>query len=660
MTGKKFWTTLIIVIALALGAALAFQSRYSRPLPDDVALLLGEARKANFSHDIEEEKRILEHAEGLEGSAEDLAEVQRRLAVLDWKYHSRFESARERLLRAADGADPAEAWLALARLDQARERFDAAGSGAQRALETAETEDERRRSRIALGRAAIGEAVALRLQGKVGQTDALRATFDDLRDLVGREPGYLEPSRLLLQSALLVDRGEAALLAWRSYYHVAPGHPIPNAVADSGRELTRLLPGWKGKAAAAEDRVGLIEALAGSRFFTEAMLIALDPRGPIRVRENARVGEILAYARTVRQVRRLTTDYYREVILGEGDPDRFEDRIQALGNAVVLEMEGIDPDDPPAEDDLVDLLGERFGSYISLGKTAGYFDLHMGHRVVDETRTVDQYGHRAELRFVVLDHMVSNGFQSWAWESGAQHGGWARPDVIYQVRPPYVDGPLETWRKIHTPEEKDEFLEEMDRQSGLDDDRARLDPYASLPGLALRLRHQGTLQVLQRLQSEGFAGDELRLAFLAVTERAIQDSSIFAHEGRHAIEKRRESKYQSGWRAEFTAKLSEVAFAPEPRLAFGGILTPSIGDDTPHGKANLKIMKGLVAWMEEHREAIAELDPDRPLLPQLDLLTDEQLQAAFRGMDPLATGQASQGLWRPGLTSQLVQLLGTG
>ena len=38
-------------------------------------------------------------------------------------------------------------------------------------------------------------------------------------------------------------------------------------------------------------------------------------------------------------------------------------------------------------------------------------------------------------------------------------------------------------------------------------------------------------------------------------------------------------------------------------------------------------------------DEIAGLDPRRPLLPQFDLLTDEQIRTAFRSMDPLDTGR---------------------
>ena len=262
----------------------------------------------------------------------------------------------------------------------------------------------------------------------------------------------------------------------------------------------------------------------------------------------------------------------------------------------------------------------------------------MGHRVVDKTRTVKQYGHRAQLRFVALDNMVSNGFQSWAWEGNSQHGGWAGPDTIWQVRPAYANAPIEIWRKIHFGEEQREFEGEMARETDLDNRRVAENPFAFLPGLSMRLKYQGITRLLDDLRSRGIPGEELRLAFIAALEQAVQESSIFAHEGRHAIEQRRDSRYQSGWKAEFSAKLSEVALAPQPRLAFGGILSANIGDRTPHGKANLKIIKGLVSWMEEHRREIEGLNPYRPLLPQFDLLTDGQIRAAIRSIDPLAEG----------------------
>lgn len=46
----------------------------------------------------------------------------------------------------------------------------------------------------------------------------------------------------------------------------------------------------------------------------------------------------------------------------------------------------------------------------------------------------------------------------------------------------------------------------------------------------------------------------------------------------------------------------------------------------------------LVAGMEAHADEISGLNSSRSLLPQLDLLTNEQLRTAARSMDPLANG----------------------
>jgi hypothetical protein len=68
------------------------------------------------------------------------------------------------------------------------------------------------------------------------------------------------------------------------------------------------------------------------------------------------------------------------------------------------------------------------------------------------------------------------------------------------------------------------------------------------------------------------------------------------------------------------------------------IVRPGIGPNG-HGDANLRITLGLVAWMESHAAEIKNLDTSPPLLPQLDLLSDDQLGAAARWLDPLVGGE---------------------
>ena len=627
---------LAAMAAIIVALFLTLSPFANEPPADNLVAALNQARMANAAHDLDRERLVLLHAEKLDGDAADAADIQRRLAVLDWKYHQRFEAARARLQSATQGGESAEAWLALARMEQAQRDFPAARQAATQALESAEKPSIHRLARLAQAQASVAQAVALRREGDKGATEFLAAAFAELNQMVQQESGLLLPSQLLLQSALLVDDGEAAWLAWRSYYHVPDEGVAPNAVAEAGGRLQRALTEGALKDADDARRARLAQALADNRFFDEAELVMQDPRAGQRVQEDQDLKAVRLYARAVREIRRATDEHYRLTSIGEGDTSAFRRQIRELASPVMEALGKSEPGTPASLEKIGEVFSAHFGAYISGGRTAGYDDMHYGHRIIDETRSVEHYGHRAELRFVSLDHMVSNGFQSWAWESGAEHGGWAGPDTIWQVRSAYANGPLDTWRAIHDPDLTAEFMQEMKRESELDEERARKDTYAYLPGLRMRLKKQGLEALMSRLEERGLESEALRLAFVAELERVQQESSIFAHEGRHAIDKRGAGKSSATWHKEFTAKLSEVAFAPQPRLAQSAIINANIGDDTPHGKANLKVMKGIVKWMKKHREEIDGLDPQRPLLAQYDRLTDEQIREAYRAMDPLA------------------------
>ena len=135
----------------------------------------------------------------------------------------------------------------------------------------------------------------------------------------------------------------------------------------------------------------------------------------------------------------------------------------------------------------------------------------------------------------------------------------------------------------------------------------------------------------------GLTGADLRAAFIAELEKAHREGVIRAHEGRHALDRSEKPTGYSIEELEFRAKLSEVAFSRDPLLVFGAIFDSSIGQaGDPHGMANERIMKGLVAWMGRRAAEIGELDSARPVLPQFDKLTAEQMRAAFRSMDPWA------------------------
>lgn len=623
---KRF---LSIALSICLiGSSAVAMVRATDLAPDNSAALLAMARRVFYSHDLGKARSLLNRALTSNPGAEQRVEIELALATLAWRYDGTPDVARGHLLAAeATGAKPSDAPAERSRLETNLGNFDAARAAAERSLAAARSPSERARAAVAFANAVVTQALCSRFDGSADMpaSAVVRKALALVRPIVTAEPGCLVPSRLQVGLALLAGDGRAALEGWRSYFRITPAAKPGSVLVKPSTELSSLLPRWKNARSAETPRV--VAALAASSFFDEAVLATppANAAGPER--------ETMAYARFAWRARRITDEYYRLTALGSGDPDAWQTRL--LGEAAALwrelRLDGKTEFSPEAFSKEVDA---RFGALINLGETAGYRDLHMGHRVVDEAREVTQYGHTAKVRFVALDSMVSNGFQSWAWDGRAQHGGWASEDLIVQVRPAYADGPLDAWREINDPDERAERARRVSNDSAGDEARAAANPTAYLPGLAARLRTQGMERLLSRERARGLGGESLRIAFLAAYERADVESTIFAHEGRHAIDKSLVESF-TPVELEFRAKISQVVYAPEPRLALGGIFDANIGDSSPHGQANELLMKGLVAWMRAHSAEIAGLDASLPLLPQFDRLTDEQLREAFASLDPL-------------------------
>jgi hypothetical protein len=208
---------------------------------------------------------------------------------------------------------------------------------------------------------------------------------------------------------------------------------------------------------------------------------------------------------------------------------------------------------------------------------------------------------------------------------------------VIQVRPGYADGALRVWDRMTDPAQRAEVEQKIAALSASDDAVAAREPGVFLPGLVTRLEWQGENAIVDRLKARGISGGDLKAAFLIEQSRIKLDSSFFAHEGRHVLDHQAFGDKLDSEELEFRAKLSEIAFCEEPRIGFGSIFNPNIADkSSPHGRANKRIAAGVVAWMDAHRAAIPGLDPARPLLPQFDKLTTDQMRDAVRAMDPWA------------------------
>jgi len=468
--------------------------------------------------------------------------------------------------------------------------------------------------------------------GRRPSPDSLAAVVVRLKDVVRRSPGSMDPARLLVRGGALTRDGDAILEGWRSYYLIDTGDSLRGPLASPRHTLETNLAGHRGSFGNARAAATAV-ALAGSGFIDEAALLARDRQTRAL---DARLPAIIIYHDFVDTIVQTTNEYYRQIALGHGDSAAWQRDVERQERALWSRVTGHTAPGSASMDSVASWLDHRFGAMVNIGNTAGQLDLHMGHRVVDDHHTVRQYGHEATVRLVVLDGMVSNGYQTWVWDGRASHGGWGTENLIVQIRAGYVAQPIFFWHRMTEPSNFASLAQRIVTDSTADATNAADHPTAYFASIPERMRRDGLQALLDSLTRSGDSGPALESAFEREYGRDLVESSIFAHEGRHAIDHALHLDLTPA-DLEFRGKLSEVAFAPRPRLALDAIVSPNIGDASPHGQANARIMQGLLAWMTAHASEIAHLDPRAPMLMQLPLLTDDQLRRAFASMDPMAT-----------------------
>lgn len=568
------------------------------------------AASAATSAKFKEAAKLYAEAATAESDPVRRAKAEIRLANIEWRVFQKHDHARARLRRAVAGPHEAfDAQIELARVAFDADDFNAARVEARKAMKIAKTRRERGRAIAMLARAV--------LEGPKHDQAEIGETIASLKGVIAEQGPFTEPSRLLLKAALIAGDGATAMEAVNGYYHVSKYSGPPNAIAAAHASLTRVLPTWRGTDA---ERPAIVEALGGIRFFEEAALVS---RGPAT--------DVVNYAKTLERIEDVIETYYRAMANDDEDDDDMKDGIDRELRALWPSISKKKYDRKKAEKELA----RRFGTYILIGKTGGFIDAHVAHVVGDRNLPIEQYGRKATMRFVELDALVSNGFGTFLSDGRGGDGGWATETEIYQVRPGYANGPLEEWHRLFDDDARALEENEMAEETVRDRERAKTRPIGDFPGLAKRLQKQYRDQVIGELRAKGLSGEPLRDAFLARVEGDEFQYSIVLHEGRHAIDKLSKESFKT-WELEYRAKLSEIALADAPRASLQSVLDNTIGGESPHGKANEHLAKGLVTWMEAHRGAIKGLDPALPMLPQADKLTDEQIKAAVRSLDPLA------------------------
>ncbi len=459
--------------------------------------------------------------------------------------------------------------------------------------------------------------------------NAIAAAGEALSKLSPLAEASPKAQALKLDWALQSGDGRAALSAWKSFFWLTDHNaPAPLGLSDAEVER-RFQSGVKANASVA-DQAALLSMLIRAGFYKEGRRFDQSRAMGDRAGDNPDYRMVQDYYRLRESLDPELLAFNRATARGKGDNKAFNARLKEIVFAAAKRI------DPKAEDPRP-VLQKTFGIYGTIGETGGYTSMHAGHVAQDDRLNIDQFGRKGEVRFMLVDNMISNGYQSWLWDGGAEAGGWSgEGGTIVQVRSAYTGGGLNALAA----EQPDIAARLAARQPELEQQDLKAlagHPVAYLPGLQARLTRQANAQVSAKAHAEANrSGQPYPRVFAKFYWDALVGHSIVAHEGRHSLDN---FQFTGAARLgspelEYRAKLSELQLAEFPRMPLANIQSNDIGSDTPHGQADTRVMQGYFAWMEAHRGEIAGFDPNIPTLEQLDKLTDAQIRVVAKGLDP--------------------------
>ena len=497
---------------------------------------------------------------------------------------------------------------------------------------------------------------------------ALAINSQEVRITLDANPDNMALAELLFDFSLRLGDGDTILSSWQAIYDDA-GYDGAALYPDAYQALQDGLRGWLGSTLAVERRRAIVLALAQTHFYQAAVWLANDhpERGRKAFLAEPEIAEIMAYVDFLDGLKAGATAIYRRRANGAPDvPDAFDAEFDRLGAAFVALVPAAGRQDlaitgkkkkskksrnaaPEVQYDresFIHYIGQKFSARLHFAEDGQ--DIQYGHEIVHENKLVKQYGLSAAVALTKVDFMAVGGYaaflqgestvgQGWSDEQGVVvlRGGAAGMSAggLWQRCGPNVDVVARGFQLRDIAQGDLPLL--ADKES-----------IAYLPGLAKRLEWQGCVGLMRMLKQAELEGDHLRNAFLGESQHALTEAKLGGYDARKVID---QVRLGDAWDEmseedrEFYALLAQVALAPQPRWALlDGIFIPGVGGETIRGRAAGRLVFGLLAWMKSHQKQVVAFDASKPLLVQLDHLSDDQIRAAALSMDSFGSEMAKQ------------------
>jgi hypothetical protein len=519
-------------------------------------------------------------------------------AHLAWKFRGDFTAARRYLDSAlASARDSSQILLESARLSGARLHYREAVRNAYGAM--LRSGDAERRGAAARVLAALATDAAFSAEGHARDSVNL-AIVAEVRDTlvqrVQRFHGRTSDALALIDLAALLHDTLHVSAGLRSYLAL-----VDDRLRSGVDDVLKKSAG---------------DALIHARLYEQfALFVRALPDSVTGFGTN--VQEATVYGEWVHRLRKSVDSLYRREVMGTSRVGDLTRLLNRDGPAMWMWLQR-DPTNRSAQfvPGMLDReLGRRFGLVKTTERSRGADELFFSHQLGSFTAN----GHP----LVVLDGIVSSGIDDWILEGTGGRAGWVSTDTIYERRTAFTETPFRALVALTDPQTIPGELFRITRDSIGDIERARVDSLGYFPGVAARMFRSGAEALLDSVKAPA--------AFTRAMYDNLVHTSIVLHESRHVVDSHSLRSSTQG-EDEFRAKIDEVTRAPLPRLSLSAILTPNIGDSSPHGQANRRIMIGLNRWIRRNGASIANYDPGVAALLQLPHLTDAQLRAAFESM----------------------------
>ncbi|OEK01347.1 hypothetical protein BFP97_07385 [Roseivirga sp. 4D4] len=515
-------------------------------------------------------------------------------------------------------------------------KYNEATSWAEKAVETSTSEIQHIKAAFIYGKSVLLQAREEMLSsGELSENmrSKLASAHQKLGEWLNARQDNSDLARLYLGHSIFLENGEEALEAWRLFFRLKERDVIHPSLMKDYEVFEKALKGIS-PGNVENDKI-IIKGLAESGFVEYAYMMANLKLGEDAFKDQS-IREVVKYYDYLGRLDKTIISFYRRTVKGWGQQQDLQDGFTKDSRWLWDQLEWPGRKPSYSQSQFIKTVAEQFKGRILFNRVSGFYGLHVGQIILDDRRLISQYDQSAEFRYILLDHMLSNGYTTWFADGENSVGGWATTQGYFvQVRADLNREITGVWSLLKDPSERRKMESQIERMSVNEERMLQSQPVRYLPGLQLRILLSESQKIVDSLEHSGLKGDALRYAFITHMERIGQDSKIYAHEGRHSID----MKYglvSGSANLEYTAKLSEIYFSEKPLFFLATILSSNMGNGTSHGDANQRVFENLVKWMETNSAEIPGFDTSKPTMLQLEKLTDRLLKKAIRSLDPMA------------------------